>query len=168
MAQLDVVGGRDPCFADPRIGVRALLTGPHVPDARFVPGVAHLGGVTPRGSFWIVALEWLEVLCLTERDWIPNVLQRLPVGNQPHVIHRCDRVQEGDESFFVVSLYEPSSVVEESHWSPVGGVVPLEVLDEHFVDPFSVRWSGAGVGHGAATPIQVLPHHHRHLPHARV
>lgn len=47
---------------------------------------------------------------------------------------------------------------------PVGRVVSLEVLDEHLVNTLSVGGGGAGVTHGAAAALQVLPHDHRYLP----
>ena len=51
---------------------------------------------------------------------------------------------------------------------PVGGVMSLEVLDEHFVNAVGARRIAASVAHGAATTVQILPHDHGHLPKAGV
>jgi hypothetical protein len=42
--------------------------------------------------------------------------------------------------------------------------MPLEVLHKKLVDVFSSRRVAAGIGHGAATISQVIPHHKGYLP----
>lgn len=48
--------------------------------------------------------------------------------------------------------------------SPVGGIMTLEVLDQHLVHAVGGRGVAAGVSHGATASVQVLPHHHGHFP----
>lgn len=66
----------------------------------------------------VVALEGLEVVESVDRRGVSDPLQRLPVGNDPYIGHPVDEVQEHDETFFVVRLGEPCSVIEETEWSP--------------------------------------------------
>lgn len=54
------------------------------------------------------------------------------------------------------------------HGSPVCLVVSFEVLHNHFGHTFGLAGIRAGVTHRATATIQILPHHHRHLPHTRV
>lgn len=44
----------------------------------------------------------------------------------------------------------------------------LEVLDEHLVDAVGGGRVAAGVAHGAASAVEVLPHDHGHLPESGV
>jgi len=165
---LDIIkGGLHPGVAHPGVLVGAALAGPHVPHTSLVPHVAHAVALALGRPLRVVALEGLVALGLLHVHGVAHPLDCLPVGHQPHVLHVGDGVQEGDEALLVVRRGEPRSVVEQSHGSPVGGVVALEVLDEHLVDPLGVRRRGAGVAHGAAAAVQVLPHHHRHLPQSR-
>lgn len=53
-------------------------------------------------------------------------------------------------------------------YKPVGGVMSLEVLDQHLVDAVCGGRVAAGVAHGASAAVEVLPHDHRHLPEAGV
>lgn len=113
----------------------------------------------------VVALEGLEVVDAVQRSGVPDPLQSLPVGDQPHVVHGDQGVEESDEALLVVRLGEPGGVVEQSERSTVGGVVALEVLDQHLIHTVGGRWVRARVTHGAATTIQIRPHDHRYLPH---
>lgn len=65
-------------------------------------------------TYRIVALEWLEGVDTCYWRWIADPLQCLPIGNNPHIIHCIDCVQELDESFFVMRLGEPGCVVEQA------------------------------------------------------
>jgi len=136
----------------------------HVPHASLVPNIANAMTLTSRRTFRIAALEGLVVLGLLDIDRVSHPLDSLPVGDQPHVLHVGDGVEEGYETLLVVRRGEPGGVVEQAHRSPVGNVVPLEVLDEHLVDALGVGRSGAGVAHGTAATVEVLPHHHGNLP----
>lgn len=68
----------------------------------------------------IVALEGAEALDAGEGRGVPHPLQRLPVGDEPHVVHGGDGVEEGDEALLVVRRGEPGRVVEEAEGSSVG------------------------------------------------
>jgi len=129
-----------------------------------VTHVADLLALATARSLRVVALEVLGGLCLLDIHGVSHPLERLPVGHQPNVVHGGDGVEERDEALLMMGGGEPGSVVEQAHRRPVGGVVALEVLDEHLVDSLGIRGRGAGVPHGAATPVEVLPHHHRDFP----
>lgn len=65
-------------------------------------------------------------------------------------------------------LLDSGSRKERKLGEPVGGVVSLEVLDQHLVNAVSGRRIAAGIPHRASTSVQVLPHHHRNFPEAWV
>ena len=118
-------------------------------------------------GYGIVAFEGLEALDTIERSGITDPLNGLPVGHQPDVVHGNDGVQEGHETFLVVRRREPRWMVVQWEWRPnnqhpviihysstleksvfkipVGGVMAFEILDEHFVDTFGIRWIAASV-----------------------
>jgi len=150
--------------AHPGVGVGAALARAHVPHAALVPNIAHSMALALSGPLRVTALEGFEALGLLHVHRVPHPLDRLPVGDQPHILHVGDGVQEGDETFLVVRGGEPGGVVEQTHGRSVGRVMTFEVLDEHLVDALSIRGRGTGVAHGAPPTVQVLPHHHRHLP----
>lgn len=72
-----------------------------------------------RNSYLIVATKRLKVVEKTKGGWIPNPLEGLPIRYHPYVIHRDDRVKEGDETFFMMGLSEPRCVVEKTEWCSV-------------------------------------------------
>ena len=81
----------------------------------------------------------------------PHPLYGLPGGDEPHVLHLRDGVQEQLEAFSVVRGGEPGGVVVEPEGSSVGVEMPLEVLHDHEVDSLGVPWVTAGVRHAAPT-----------------
>ena len=85
----------------------------------------------------------------------PHPLYCLPGGDQPHVLHLRDGVQEQLEALPVVRRGEPGGVVVQSEGSPVGVEMPLEVLHDHEVNSLGVPGVTAGVGHAAATILRV-------------
>lgn len=118
----------------------------------------------PGGTYRIVTLERLELVDAGQGRRVADPLQGLPVGDDPDVLHRVDRVQELYEAFLMVRLREPGGVIVQSEWCPVGRVVPFEVLHDHLVHVLGVGRVRAGVTHRAAATVQVLPHHHRDFP----
>ena len=85
----------------------------------------------------------------------PHPLYCLPGGDQPHVLHLRDGVQEQLEALPVVRRGEPGGVVVESEGSPVGVEMPLEVLHDHQVNTLGVPGVTAGICHAAATILMV-------------
>lgn len=67
-------------------------------------------------TYRIVALEWLESVYSCYWRRVADPLQRLPVGNNPHIVHRIDCVQKFDKSLFVMWLSEPRGVIEQAKW----------------------------------------------------
>lgn len=65
-------------------------------------------------TYRIVALEWLEGVYTCYWRRIADPLQRLPVGNNPHIVHCIDCVQKFDESLFMMWLSEPRCVIEQA------------------------------------------------------
>jgi hypothetical protein len=51
---------------------------------------------------------------------------------------------------------------------PVGSVVALKVLDQHFVDTLSVGWVAATITHRTTSTVQILPHDHGNFPHTGI
>ena len=128
-------------------------------------GLVHLSSTRPAApAYRVVALEGRERVDAGQWRRVAHPLQCLPVGDDEHVLHRVDRVQELYESFLVVRLREPGCVVVQSERCPVGRVVPLEVLHDHLVHALGLGRIGAGVTHRTATTVQILPHHHRNFP----
>lgn len=66
----------------------------------------------------VVTLERLEVVESADGRGVSHPLQRLPVGDDPHIFHLVDEVQEHDEALLVVGLCEPRCVVVETEGSP--------------------------------------------------
>ena len=54
---------------------------------------------------------------MVKRRGISDPLKRLPVGDDPDIIHGNDSVEERDETLLVVWLGEPSRMVEQPEWS---------------------------------------------------
>lgn len=136
-----------PRLASPWVDIRADLARPHVPNSRLVPEVAHFRVVALLRSVRIVALEGREVSEPGEWSWVPHPLDGLPVGDDPYFGHFIYRVEKSDEAFFMMGLCEPSCMVEQPEWCPVGSEVPFEVLDKHLVDPVGCWRVGAGITH---------------------
>lgn len=112
-----------------------------------------------------VASEGAEVLDSAEGLRIPDPLKHLVISDQPDVIHGSYGVEEGDETFLVVRCGEPCSVVIQTERCSVAGVMSFEVLNQHFVNSFCIRWCCTGVAHGTPSAVQILPHNHRDLPY---
>lgn len=119
-------------------------------------------------TYGVVALEGLERAETVHGRGIADPLQRLVVGDDPDVLHGVDGVQELDEALLVVRLREPGGVVVQSEGRTVGRVMAVKVLHDHLGDSVRLRGVRTGVSHGAPASVQVLPHHHGHLPDARV
>lgn len=64
-----------------------------------------------------IALEWREALDCRQWLRISHPLYGLCRGHQPDLWHVDDGVQESDETFFVVFMCEPSSMVVQSERS---------------------------------------------------
>lgn len=69
-------------------------------------------------AYRIVALEWLKRINSRYRCWIAHPLQGLPVGYNPNVFHGVYGIEKLDESFLVMRLGKPSSMIKQSKWSP--------------------------------------------------
>lgn len=67
-------------------------------------------------AYLIVALERLEVVKSVDGRRVTNPLQCLPVGDDPNILHAVDEVQKHNETFFVMRLSEPGSMVEQAEW----------------------------------------------------
>lgn len=50
--------------------------------------------------------------------------------------------------------------------SPVGAVMAVEILHQHFKNSIRIGWIRACVTHRTAATIQILPHYHWYLPHS--
>lgn len=120
--------GFDAGLACPGVDLGTGLTRPHVSDAGFMPKIAHFRVVTLLGTVLVVALERLEVVEPVDGRGVSHPLQRLPVCDDPHILHTVDEVQEHDEALLVVGLREPRCVVEETEGCPVCSVVSVKVL----------------------------------------
>lgn len=109
-------------------------------------------------------MEGLERVEAVHGRGITDPLQGLVVGHDPDILHGVDLVQERDEALLVVRLREPSRVIVEAEWRAVRRVVTVKVLHQHLGDSLGFRRIRTGVSHGATASVQVLPHHHGHLP----
>ena len=85
----------------------------------------------------------------------PHPLYRLPGGDEPHVLHLGDGVQEQLEALPVVRRGEPGGMVVETEGGPVGVEMPLEVLHDHQVNSLGVPGVTAGICHAAPTILRV-------------
>lgn len=63
-------------------------------------------------SYRIITLEWLELIDSLNWCRITNPLQRLPICDQPNIVHCVDVIQKFDKSLLMMWLSEPSSVIE--------------------------------------------------------
>lgn len=63
-------------------------------------------------------MEWLEVVDSANGRRVSDPLKRLPIGDNPDVVHTIDEVKEHDESVLVVGLGEPGSMIEETERRP--------------------------------------------------
>lgn len=57
--------------------------------------------------------SWINLIRQTS-----NILNCLPTGHNPNVLHRHQSIEERFEPDFVVRLGEPCCMVEQSEWRP--------------------------------------------------
>jgi len=76
-------------------------------------------------TYWVIALEWWEAVDARQRSGVTDPLNSLPVGHQPYFRHTDNSVQECKESFFVMWLCEPGSMVEQAKWCPVEYIMSI-------------------------------------------
>lgn len=68
--------------------------------------------------YLVVTLEGLEATEPRDGRGIPHPLQRLPVSDDPHILHLVDEIEEHNEACLVVRLGEPRCMVVQSEGCP--------------------------------------------------
>lgn len=61
-----------------------------------------------------MASKWFERMQKCQRRRISDPLYGLPIGNYPYIVHRDDGVKERYETFLMMRLGEPCSMVEQT------------------------------------------------------
>lgn len=130
-------------------------------------GVRQIARHFGRFELLALAVPRLELVDGVGGRRVAHPLDGLVVGHEVDVLHLGHVVHEPLERVEILGLAEPRRVEVHAVGRPVGRVVALEVVVEHFVDILPAEVGRAAVDH-AAVVVAGLHLVHHHLPDAGI